>query len=151
MNFKKLFEDVIYDSMSTQDLLFEGAVKISKFVDELKAMTIGLDKLDEATTRGNFHKSKLDAICINLVRINKTMEKRVKNKEKVKKADIESIIEGIDQTDTPSVLSILRIVFKKRDEIVYDDEDKQNIHKACQAYDRLVGDFRHYLSVIDKT
>jgi hypothetical protein len=151
MKYNKLFEQIIYKSMPTNELIFEGAKNISNFVDELKAMTVGLDKFDETTKRGDYHLNKLSVICTNINHINKAMEDKVKVKEKINKDDIEAIIEGIDKTDTPSVLSILGIVFKKREkrengEEIYDNEDKANIHKACQAYDQLVGQFRHYLN-----
>ena len=142
----KLFEEVIYESMPIDDLILEGAKTVSNFVDELKSITVTLDKFNESTDIGNFHKSKLDKICTNLVQINKSMKTHVDKKEKTEKSKIEAIIEGINQTDTPSILSILRIVFKKRENDVFDDEDRYNVHKICQVYDRLVGDFCHYLS-----
>jgi hypothetical protein len=125
------------------NLIFEGAHLINNFVKELDAMASY--HLIESTLKGKFHIENLHSICLKLSKVNVTMQKRIKNRESANKEDVEAIIEGIDGYHTPTVLSILKIFFKKRDVEVYDDEDKAEVHKVCQSYDQIVGQFRHNL------
>jgi hypothetical protein len=140
MNQEQILENTVYDSMPIEDLIFEGEKNAGNFVDELRAMPI--DNFCESTPRCEYHFQKLDIICENLKHINTTMERHIKNNAKVDKTDVEEILYLIDKCNTPSLLLTIRFLFKKREGEIY---DRPNIRKFCQAYDRLVGEFRSHL------
>jgi len=140
VNKEQIPENSDYDSMPIYDLIYEGGKNAGDFVDELRAMPI--DNFCESTPRCEYHFQKLDVICENLKLINTTMERHIKNNDKVDKTDVGVILELIDKWDTPSLLITLKILLKKGEEDIY---DRPNIRKFCQAYDRLVGEFRSYL------
>jgi len=140
MNPEQILENADYDSMPIDDLIFEGEKNVGDFVDELRAMPI--DNFCESTPKCDYHFQKLDIICENLKHINTTMERHIKNNAKVDKTNVEVTLDLIDKWDTPSLLNTLRILLKEREEEIY---DMPNIRKFCQAYDRIVGEFRSYL------
>jgi len=140
MSPEQIPENVAYDSMRIDDLIFEGETNAGNFHEELSAMYI--DNFVESTPRSDYHFQKIDIICENLKQINIEMEKHIKNNVKLDKNTLSEWIYIIDKVQTPSLLIALRVLLKKREEEIY---DKPNIRKYCRAYDRLVGEFRCYL------
>jgi hypothetical protein len=144
VNSEQILENTDYDSMPIDDLIYEGLKYISAFEDELSTMPV--DNFCLSTPRCDYHFQKLDVFCENLKQINTTMERNIKNNVKLDKNNatiyLSEWIYIIDEVNTPLLLANLRILLKKGEEDIY---DRANIRKFCQAYDRLVGEFRSHL------
>jgi hypothetical protein len=123
--------------------LFEGSNLLKQFVDVLSKMIEKNNSLIETTLRGSEYVAELHNICINLKKKNNRILEFVNDLTlNPLEADIRHLVTKINIIETPTVLSILKIIFEDND---YDEDDKQNVHKYCQIYDILLQQYKHSL------